>query len=143
MAPGIHTLIASLSTRLHLLDTLPGVLTYLHLAGHNIFVDKHAGTLTGVIDFEEARIKAFGINIFFRSLREPCRRYGERALVSLQHASRGAESRTVCERCFDKGVLGCSVGMYGSWSAGKRLRGGGGCGIESEDHQPLLCEGYY
>lgn len=64
MAPEIHTLIASLSTRLYLLDTLPGVLTYLHLARHNIFVDKHAGTLTGVIDFEEARIEALGINIF-------------------------------------------------------------------------------
>ena len=64
MAPEIHTLITSLSTRLHLLETLPTVLSHLDLGGPNIFVDKENGALTGVIDFDEARTEAFGINIF-------------------------------------------------------------------------------
>lgn len=64
MAPEIYTLVTSLSTRLHLLDTLPAVLTHLDLGGQNIFVDKESGALTGVIDFDEARTEAFGINIF-------------------------------------------------------------------------------
>lgn len=64
MAPEIYTLVTSLSTRLHLLDTLPAVLTHLDLGGQNLFVDKETGALTGVIDFDEARTEAFGINIF-------------------------------------------------------------------------------
>ena len=64
LAPDLHTLIATLSNMLYLLDTLPAVLTHLDLAGQNIFVDRDAGTLTRVIDFEEARTEAFGINIF-------------------------------------------------------------------------------
>ena len=64
MAPEIYTLITSLNTRLHLLKALPPVLTHMDLGGQNIFVDKEVGTLTGVIDFDEARTEAFGINIF-------------------------------------------------------------------------------
>ena len=64
IAPAVYTEMVSLGSKLHLLDTLPAVLTHLELAGQNIFVDKDAGTLTGVIDFEEARTEALGINIF-------------------------------------------------------------------------------
>lgn len=64
IAPEIYTEIEGLSTRLHLLDTLPAVLTHMDLAGQNVFVDKFTGTITGVIDFAEARTEAFGINIF-------------------------------------------------------------------------------
>ena len=64
MAPEIYTLVTSLGTRLHLLDALPGVLTHLDLGGQSSFVDKETGALTGVIDFDEARTEAFGINIF-------------------------------------------------------------------------------
>lgn len=64
MAPEIFSLFKSLSTNLHLLDTLPAVLTHLDLGGQNFFVDKETGALTGMIDFDEARTEAFGINIF-------------------------------------------------------------------------------
>ena len=64
IAPAIFTEIMSLGSKLHLLDTLPAVLTHLELAGQNIFVDKDAGNLTGVIDFDGARTEALGINIF-------------------------------------------------------------------------------
>lgn len=64
IAPEVYIEIASLDAKLHLLNLLPAVLTHLDLAGQNIFVDKDTGTLTGVIDFDEARPEAFGINIF-------------------------------------------------------------------------------
>lgn len=64
IAPVVYTEIESLGSKLHLLDKLPAVLTYPELAGQNIFVDKDAGNLTGLIDFDEARTKALGINIF-------------------------------------------------------------------------------
>ncbi|CAF9933991.1 MAG: hypothetical protein ALECFALPRED_005811 [Alectoria fallacina] len=64
IAPAVYTELASLRARLHLLDILPAVLTHVDLGGQNIFVDGDVGTLTGVIDFEEARTEAFGINIF-------------------------------------------------------------------------------
>lgn len=64
IAPEIYTMIASLSTKLYLLDTLPGVLTHLDLGSQNIFVEKDTGTITGVVNSDEARTEAFGINIF-------------------------------------------------------------------------------
>ncbi|CAD6586541.1 MAG: hypothetical protein ASARMPREDX12_002382 [Alectoria sarmentosa] len=64
IAPAVYTEIASLGARLHLLDILPAVLTHVDLVGQNIFVDGDVGTLTGVIDFEEARTEAFGMNVF-------------------------------------------------------------------------------
>ena len=64
MAPEIHIRVAYLSTKLHLLDTLPGVLTHMDLVSQNIFVEKDTGTVTGVIGFHDARTEAFGINIY-------------------------------------------------------------------------------
>ena len=64
MAPELYSLITSLSTKFHLLDTLPGVLTHLDLGSQNIFVDKDTGGITGVVNSDEARTEAFGINIF-------------------------------------------------------------------------------
>lgn len=64
IAPEICTMIASLSTKLYLLDTLPRVLTHLDLGSQNIFVEKDTGTITGVVNSDEARTEAFGINIF-------------------------------------------------------------------------------
>lgn len=64
IAPEVYTEAASLTARLHLLDILPAVLTHIDLGGQNVFVEKDTGTLTGVIDFDEARTEAFGINIF-------------------------------------------------------------------------------
>lgn len=98
IAPEVYAEIEFLSTRLHLLDDLPAVLTHLDLGGQNIFVDKDAGTLTGVIDFDEARIEAFGINIFtlyenhVGSMED-----GRRTLVSLRYAGRGAVPGTLCD----------------------------------------------
>lgn len=64
IAPEICTLIASLSTKLYLLDTLPRVLTHLDLGSQNIFVEKDIATITGVVNLDEARTEAFGMNIF-------------------------------------------------------------------------------
>ena len=64
MAPEVHTHVVSLRSKLHLLETLPAVLTHPDLTSHNIFVEKDTGVLTGVINFDEARTEAFGINIF-------------------------------------------------------------------------------
>ena len=63
-APEIHIRVAYLSTKLHLLDNLPGVLTHLDLVSQNILVDKDTGNITGVVGFDEARTEAFGINIY-------------------------------------------------------------------------------
>lgn len=64
IAPEIRTMITSLSTSLYLLDTLPGVLTHLDFGSQNIFVEKDTGTITGVVNLDEARTEAFAINIF-------------------------------------------------------------------------------
>lgn len=64
MAPEIHILVAYLSTKLHLLDILPEVLTHLDPVGQNILVEKDTGAVTGVVGFDEARTEAFGINIY-------------------------------------------------------------------------------
>ena len=55
--------IASISTELHLVDTLPGVLTLLDLVSQNIPVDKDTGHLTGVLDLEAARTEASGVSL--------------------------------------------------------------------------------
>lgn len=64
IAPEIYTMIASLSTKLYLLDTLPAVLTHLDLGSQKIFVEKDTGLITGVVNSDKARTEAFGINIF-------------------------------------------------------------------------------
>ena len=64
IAPDLHTHIASLRTKLHLLTTLPLVLTHPDLTSQNIFVEKDTGHLTGILNCEEARTEAFGTNIF-------------------------------------------------------------------------------
>ena len=64
MAPEVHAQIASLRTRLHLLDTLPAVLTHPNLTSPNVFVEKDTGNLTGVINFDKSRTEAFGMSIF-------------------------------------------------------------------------------
>ena len=65
MAPELHTHITSLRTKLHLLTTLPAVLTHPDLTSQNIFVQKDTGVLTGVINCDESRTEYFCLNIFF------------------------------------------------------------------------------
>lgn len=64
LAPDLHTHIATvLRPRVHLLETLPAVLTPYDFAQINILVDD-SGHLTGVIDFDDAGIEAFGMCIW-------------------------------------------------------------------------------
>ncbi|RMZ79656.1 hypothetical protein DV738_g3153, partial [Chaetothyriales sp. CBS 135597] len=55
---------AELSSKLQLLDKLPLVLTHIDFAEVNLMVDPPTGHLTGVLDFDGARIEAFGMCIF-------------------------------------------------------------------------------
>lgn len=63
------------TSKLHLLDRLPLVLTHIDFAQVNLMVDPSDGYLTGVVDFDGARVEAFGICLFgvyegfFRELR--------------------------------------------------------------------------
>ncbi|KAK4690122.1 hypothetical protein P7C71_g6602, partial [Lecanoromycetidae sp. Uapishka_2] len=61
--PEIHAEITRLHSKLHLLETVPAVLTHPAPVPRNIFVDS-IGALTGVIGFEDASIQIFGSNIF-------------------------------------------------------------------------------
>lgn len=63
VAPDVHTEVTSISAKLHLLQSLPLVLTHPDLVGLNIFVDRKTGSFTGVIDFDDAQIEALGMNI--------------------------------------------------------------------------------
>ncbi|KAF2153971.1 hypothetical protein K461DRAFT_311977 [Myriangium duriaei CBS 260.36] len=60
LAPALVPILTDLKTSIHLLDTLPLVLTHHDLSELNIFVDQD-GHVTGVIDFETATIEAFGM----------------------------------------------------------------------------------
>ncbi|GAM88276.1 hypothetical protein ANO11243_063090 [Dothideomycetidae sp. 11243] len=62
-APEIYHIVAQLKDQLHLLDTLPPVLSHDDLAEINVFVDEE-GHITGVIDFESAGVEAFGMSIW-------------------------------------------------------------------------------
>lgn len=64
MAPDLHTRITSLKTKLHLLHTLPPVLTHPDLTSPNIFIQKDTGLLTGVLNSSSTRTEAFGTNIY-------------------------------------------------------------------------------
>lgn len=55
---------AELSSKLHLLNKLPLVLTHIDFAEVNLMVDPPTGHLTGVLDFDGARIETFGMCIF-------------------------------------------------------------------------------
>ena len=61
--PDIHTEIVSLSKKLHLLDTLPAVLTPYSITRQDVLVEKDTGAITGVRNFGNACTEAFGINI--------------------------------------------------------------------------------
>ena len=61
--PDLHMLIVSLIEHLHLLDTLPPVLTPLSITRQDVMVQKDTGAITGVLNFDTARTEAFGINI--------------------------------------------------------------------------------
>lgn len=50
--------------KLHLLEKLPPVLTHIDLAEVNLLVDPDSGHLKGVLDFEGARVEAFGLCVF-------------------------------------------------------------------------------
>lgn len=64
LAPDLHTHITEvLQPSLHLLERLPAVLTHHDFSQINILVDD-SGHLTGVIDFDEAGIEAFGMCIW-------------------------------------------------------------------------------
>ena len=63
LEPEVYTEIAAIGAKLHLLDSLPAVLTHYDLVGQNIFVDE-TGALTGVIDWDGAGIEAFGVVVF-------------------------------------------------------------------------------
>ncbi|KAK3306387.1 uncharacterized protein B0T15DRAFT_509774 [Chaetomium strumarium] len=62
-APELYNVIGSHYPQLHLLDTLPAVLTHHDFASVNILVDD-SGHLTGVIDFDEAAVEAFGMCVW-------------------------------------------------------------------------------
>ncbi len=63
IAPDMHAEVISLTPKLHLLQTLPLVLTHPDLVGLNVFVDRITGGITGVIDFDDAQIEALGMNM--------------------------------------------------------------------------------
>lgn len=63
IAPEVYAEAISVSARLHLLVSLPLVLSHPDLVGLNVFVDRSSGHITGVIDFDSAQIEALGINI--------------------------------------------------------------------------------
>lgn len=63
IAPDVHAEVTLISAQLHLLQSLPLVLTHPDLVGLNIFVDRKSGNFTGVIDFDDAQIEALGMNI--------------------------------------------------------------------------------
>lgn len=64
MEPRFAQKAAELSSKLHLLDRLPLVLTHIDFAEVNIMVDPSDGHLTGVLDFDGARVEAFGMCLF-------------------------------------------------------------------------------
>lgn len=55
---------ASLIPKVSLLDQLPPVLTNPDFAEINMMVDISSGALTGVLDFDDAQVEAFGMSIF-------------------------------------------------------------------------------
>ncbi|GAM83997.1 hypothetical protein ANO11243_019870 [Dothideomycetidae sp. 11243] len=63
LAPEIHAIVVQLQPLIHLLHTLPLVLTHKDLNWANIFADGD-GRITGVIDFDGACAEAFGMAIF-------------------------------------------------------------------------------
>jgi len=63
LAPDLFDLISSLQPQLYLLESLPAVLTHHDFSQVNILVND-SGNVTGVIDFDEAGIEAFGMCIW-------------------------------------------------------------------------------
>lgn len=59
----MHAEITVVSAKLHLLQSLPLVLSHPDLVGLNIFVDRVTGNITGIIDFNDAQIEALGISV--------------------------------------------------------------------------------
>ncbi|OQD77797.1 hypothetical protein PENDEC_c002G06157 [Penicillium decumbens] len=62
-APELFEVICRLQHQVHLLESLPRVLTHHDLSQVNILVSD-AGKITGVIDFDEAGVEAFGMCIW-------------------------------------------------------------------------------
>ncbi|KAK3933945.1 hypothetical protein QBC46DRAFT_429804 [Diplogelasinospora grovesii] len=60
LAPDLFDLLGTLQPELHLLESLPAVLTHHDFSQVNILVNDY-GNVTGVIDFDEAGIEAFGM----------------------------------------------------------------------------------
>ena len=109
IAPAGYAEMVTPGSKLHLLDTLPAVLTHLELAGQNIFVDKDAGNVIGAIDFDEARTEALGIKIFV--LYENHFGGMENGHWTPFDMPTGEQYPGVaCERGVDEGMLGFSVG---------------------------------
>lgn len=63
LAPEVANLVRRLQTQVHLLDRLPKVLTHHDFAQVNILVNDF-GNVTGVLDFDEAGVEAFGMCIW-------------------------------------------------------------------------------
>jgi Phosphotransferase enzyme family len=63
LAPDLFDLLSTLQPELHLLESLPAVLTHHDFSQVNILVND-SGHVTGVIDFDEAGIEAFGMCIW-------------------------------------------------------------------------------
>jgi hypothetical protein len=63
LAPEIVEIVSNLQGKLHLLDSLPPVLTHHDFSEVNILVND-MGNVTGVIDFDAAGIEAFGMCIW-------------------------------------------------------------------------------
>lgn len=61
MEPRFAQKAAELTPKLHLLDRLPLVLTHIDFAEVNLMVDPSDGHLTGVLDFDGARVEAFAM----------------------------------------------------------------------------------
>lgn len=62
-APGLIPIVAEARQHVHLLDKLPLVLTHVDLSPPNIFVDADSA-IVGVIDWDGARVEAFGMCIW-------------------------------------------------------------------------------
>lgn len=63
LAPEIANIVRRLQPQVHLLDRLPKVLTHHDFAQVNIMVND-LGNVTGVLDFDEAGVEAFGMCIW-------------------------------------------------------------------------------
>lgn len=64
MEPRFAQKATELTSKIHLLEKLPLILTHLDFAEVKIMVDPQTGHVTGILDFDGARVEPFGMCIF-------------------------------------------------------------------------------